>query len=83
MIRKLALLAGAGFLVKKLLNKGQANAPSSPGHRPTDLMGNRHPDGSRRADEHYRPDPTGPVAAEDREGLRPVTMPAPHDPPGR
>ena len=83
MLRKLALLAGAGLLVKKLLNNERGKSPSSPGHKPTDLMTDRHPDGSVRADEHYRPDPTAPVGAQDREGLRPITMPAPHDPPGR
>ncbi|EZP74348.1 hypothetical protein BV96_00436 [Sphingomonas paucimobilis] len=83
MIRKLALLAGAGFLAKKLFDRSREDkAASSPGHRPTDLSGDRHPDGSSRADEHFRPDPTATVSASDRESLRPVTMPAPHDPPG-
>lgn len=83
MIRKLALLAGAGFLAKKLMERSGSGMSSSPGHRPNDLMGDRHPDGSTRADEHFRPDPTARVSAEDREGMRPITMPAPHDPPGR
>lgn len=95
MIRKLALLAGAAFIAKKWLDQprdggiaakdrssGQAGT-SSPGHAPTDLLGHSHPDGSMRADEHFRPDPTAAVSDEDREGLRPVTFPAPHDPPGR
>lgn len=60
-----------------------ANADSSLGHAPTDLSGDRHPDGSARAEDHYRPDPTAPVPSEDRESLRPVTAPAPHDPPTR
>lgn len=49
------------------------------GHAPTDLSGARHPDGSARADDHYRPDIHASVAEEDRESLRPATMPAPHD----
>ena len=52
-------------------------------HVPKDLMSDAHPDGTQRADDHFRPDPTAPVDAQDREGLRPVTAPAPHDPPGR
>lgn len=100
MIRKLALLAGAGFIAKKLLDRSRADTPlssqSSPrfqpqagasttsgGHVPSDLLGDSHPDGTVRAEEHYRPDPTAPVPPEDRESLRPVTAPAPHDPPGR
>lgn len=98
MIRKLALLAGAGFIAKKLLDRSRTDmqsgqgarttrndAPSgtSTGHVPTDLLGDSHPDGSLRAEDHYRPDPTAAVPPEDRESLRPVTFPAPHDPPGR
>lgn len=94
MIRKLAFLAGAGFLAKALMDRRRgadtASTPRMPatgeddvGHVPTDLLGDAHPDGSARAEEHYRPDPTAPVSDEDREGLRPVTAPAPHDPPGR
>lgn len=98
MIRKLALLAGAGLIAKKLLDRSRqdgATGPSegrfkptyaatpAPGHVPTDLLGDKHPDGSGRADDHFRPDPTAPVSAEDREGLRPVTLAAPHDSQGR
>lgn len=53
------------------------------GHVPTDLLGDEHPDGSERADDHFRPDPGGSVDPEDRESMRPVTLPAPHDLPGR
>ncbi|HWV12842.1 MAG TPA: hypothetical protein VN110_06050 [Sphingobium sp.] len=93
MIRKLAFLAGAGFIAKKLFDRtrpdgqpgsraAQVSEPST-GHVPADLLGENHPDGTVRAEDHYRPDPTAPVPPEDRESLRPVTMPAPHDPPGR
>ncbi|HKT76433.1 MAG TPA: hypothetical protein VJQ78_06845 [Sphingobium sp.] len=93
MIRKIALLIGAGYLAKKWLDRSPRDASAEagrgvaaqpgPGHAPTDLSGATHPDGSARAEEHYRPDPTAPVPPEDRESLRPVTAPAPHDPPGR
>lgn len=101
MIRKLALLAGVGFIAKKLLDRSHPDAQPGPGsataqprapetspapstgHVPADLMGDSHPDGTVRAEDHYRPDPTAPVPPEDRESLRPVTAPAPHDPPAR
>ena len=101
MIRKLAFLAGAGFIAKKLFDRSRSDAQPTPasttarsrasqastepstGHVPADLLGDSHPDGTVRAEEHYRPDPTAPVLPEDRESLRPVTAPAPHDPPGR
>ncbi|WP_097093030.1 hypothetical protein [Novosphingobium sp. Chol11] len=101
MIRKLAFLAGAGFIAKKLFDRSRSDAQPTPGsstarsrpsqastepstgHVPADLLGDSHPDGTVRAEEHYRPDPTAPVSPEDRESLRPVTAPAPHDPPGR
>lgn len=101
MIRKLAFLAGAGFIAKKLFDRSRSDAQLTPGsttrrsrpsqastepstgHVPADLLGDSHPDGTVRAEEHYRPDPTAPVPPEDRESLRPVTAPAPQDPPGR
>lgn len=39
---------------------------------PTDLMGTEHPDGSERAIDDFRPDPTAPVPASEREALRPA-----------
>lgn len=60
----------------------RAETDSAVGHVPADLMRDDHPDGSERADAHFRPDPTGKVDAADRESLRPVTMPAPKDAPG-
>lgn len=98
MIRKLALLVGAGFIAKKLLDRSRPDAgataarspslqktssASSTGHVPADLLGDSHPDGTARAEDHYRPDPTAPVLPEDRESLRPITAPAPHDAPRR
>ena len=46
-------------------------------HVPTDLMGDTHPDGSERAVDAFRPDPTAPVPEAMRESLRPATGPAP------
>ena len=99
MIRKLILLVGAGFLARKLIDRSrsepttgspkarfrspQPSSGSSSGHVPSDLLGDSHPDGTVRAEDHYRPDPTASVRSEDRESLRPVTFPAPHDAPGR
>ena len=101
MIRKIALLAGAGFLAKKLLDRSRSDtdialdsaaarfpsryrsSASPTGHVPADLLGDSHPDGRIRAEDHYRPDPTAPVLPEDRESLRPLTAPAPRDNPGR
>lgn len=89
MLRTLALVAGAALGWKYASAPADTPLPDAlsaqddPGHTPADLLTDAHPDGSQRAEDHYRPDPTAPVSAEDRESLRPVTMPAPHDPPGR
>ncbi|MFC3430585.1 MULTISPECIES: hypothetical protein [Sphingobium] len=55
-------------------HRQRADAPGEVGHRPVDLEGPEHPDGSQRADEHYRPDIHATVAPEDKESLRPVTL---------
>jgi hypothetical protein len=44
----------------------------SEGVVPTDLMGSEHPDGSERAIPAFRPDPTAPVPASEREQFRPA-----------
>jgi hypothetical protein len=49
----------------------------SDGHAVPDLEGDKHPGPNDRAVEHFRPDPTAPVSAADREALRPATGPAP------
>lgn len=60
------------------------NSAASPsiGHAPTDLSGETHPDGSQRADDHFRPDPHASIPPEDLEGLRPVTVPPARQPVG-
>ena len=46
-------------------------APSE-GTEPVDLMGDAHPDGSERAIDAFRPDPTAPVPASERDQFRPA-----------
>lgn len=50
-------------------------APGEPGTVPTDLMGEDHPGAEDRAIDAFRPDPTAPVPAAEREALRPATLP--------
>lgn len=60
-----------------------ADAVGEPGHRAFDLgISPVHPDGSARADEHFRPDIHGTVYPEDKEGLRSVTMKSARGPAG-
>ncbi|WP_294262132.1 hypothetical protein [uncultured Sphingomonas sp.] len=48
------------------------------GHAAPDLdRDTPRPTAEDRAPEHFRPDPTAPVAAADREALRPATGPSP------
>ena len=50
----------------------------SEGHAAPDLaLDKPHPTASDRAPEAFRPDPTAPVSAADREALRPATGPVP------
>jgi hypothetical protein len=50
-----------------------ANPASEGGeHVPTDLMGDTHPDGSERAVDAFRPDPTAPIPAGERDAFRPA-----------
>lgn len=71
------LAAGAG-IVALLLRRAPG---TSEGHRPTDLEGDAHPALEDRAPPEFRPDPTAPVAAEDREAFRPapLAVPLPND----
>ncbi|MHA6719150.1 hypothetical protein ACX40Y_06815 [Sphingomonas sp. RS6] len=69
-----AALAGAtalGALVAGVFALRRRSA-AEPGTVPTDLTGARHPDGSERAIEAFRPDPTAPVPAAERDALRPA-----------
>ena len=58
---------------------GGLKAPGNAEHPAPDLAPDAPPPGrdGRRAPEAFRPDPTAPVTAAEREGLRPATGPAP------
>ena len=51
--------------------------PPKDGHPAPDLEGDHHPGPHDRAVDHFRPDPTAPVPASEREALRPATGHAP------
>lgn len=50
----------------KLLGRGNAEHPAP------DLTGDAHPDGSERAPVDFRPDPTAPIPASERDAFRPA-----------
>lgn len=64
-------LGAIGALAFGFLRQRRGTA-TPPGTVPTDLMGDSHPDGSRRAIEDFRPDPTAPVPESERDALRPA-----------
>lgn len=51
-------------------------ASDAGGHVPTDLMRPDHPGPGDRAVDAFRPDPTAPVPAAERDALRPAVIPA-------
>lgn len=62
-----AVAAGVYGLFK--LGRGSGTAG---GHVPTDLMGDRHPGAEDRAIDAFRPDPTAPIPASERDAFRPA-----------
>jgi len=64
-------LGAIGALAFNVLRNRRA-AAAEPGTVPTDLMGDRHPDGSQRAIEQFRPDPTASIPASEREAFAPA-----------
>ncbi|MBB4840630.1 hypothetical protein HNP52_003722 [Sphingomonas kyeonggiensis] len=60
------VLGAAAFGAWRILRR------PSEGIVPTDLLGDTHPDGSERAIDAFRPDPTAPVPASEREQFRPA-----------
>ncbi len=69
-----AVAIGAGIfeVARRMLAPGNAE------HEAPDLaLDQPHPGPQDRAPEAFRPDPTAPVPANEREGLRPATGPAP------
>jgi hypothetical protein len=65
-----ALAAGVFGLLK--LGRRLAPASGSAEHVPTDLMGDRHPGADDRAIDAFRPDPTAPIPAGERDQFRPA-----------
>ncbi len=63
-------LGAIGAIVFGVLRNRRAAA--EPGTVPTDLMGDSHPDGSQRAIEQFRPDPTASIPANEREAFAPA-----------
>jgi len=61
-------VAAAAFAVLKL----GKNARGSAEHVPTDLMGDTHPGPDDRAPVDFRPDPTAPIPAGERDAFRPA-----------
>lgn len=64
-------LGAIGALAFGLL-RNRKPADSAPGTVPTDLLGDSHPDGSQRAIDAFRPDPSAPVPATERDAFRPA-----------
>jgi hypothetical protein len=63
-----SVLAAGAYGLWQLIRR----MPSPGEHVPTDLMGNTHPDGSKRVPVDFRPDPTAPVPASERDQFRPA-----------
>lgn len=61
-----AVLGAAAFGAWRLLRR------PAEGTEPVDLMGDSHPDGSERAPDAFRPDPTAPVPPSERAQFRPA-----------
>lgn len=73
-------LIGAAAVVAGALFRNQIVAklfPGREGHAAPDLSPDAPTPGTNRAPDAFRPDPTAPVAAADREALRPATGTAP------
>ena len=68
-----AVLAGAfaWFRGRPLTVPSILTPSPSEGHAVPDLEGDKHPDGSERAVEAFRPDMDAPMTAAEREALRP------------
>ncbi|ATY33997.1 hypothetical protein [Sphingomonas psychrotolerans] len=65
-------IAGAFAAAAFALLKRSKTARGSAGHVPTDLMGDAHPGPNDRAIDAFRPDPTAPIPAGERDAFRPA-----------
>lgn len=63
-----SVLAAGAYGLYQLVRRMPRNGE----HVPTDLFGESHPDGSDRAPIDFRPDPTAPVPASERDQFRPA-----------
>lgn len=70
-----ALAAGVGAALS--LGWFDRFFPGNAEHPAPDLAADAPAPGTNRAPDAFRPDPTAPVPASEREGLRPATGPAP------
>lgn len=71
-----AVLGGGAYLARRLAKRG-AFAGNAEHAAPDLALDKPHPGPTDRAPDAFRPDPTAPVPASEREGLRPATGPAP------
>lgn len=79
MIKKLALAALAVFVGKKLMAQNAlTKSPNSGEHVPSDLLQGARAAPGQRAPDAFRPDPHAPSTPEEREAMRPVTLPLRH-----
>jgi hypothetical protein len=69
-----AAALGIGGALIALFARGRAGSGE---HVPTDLLGEDRPAPTDRAPVAFRPDPTAPVPAGERDSLRPATGPLP------
>ena len=67
-----ALLTGAALGLALLL--GRSSRRVRDGHAAPDLEGDTHRAATDRAPDAFRPDPTAPVPASERDALRPATL---------
>ncbi len=72
-----AVSVAAGALLTVFMAREVSRRRGSAEHVPTDLLGDTRPAPTDRAPDAFRPDPTAPVPAGERESLRPATGPAP------
>jgi len=75
-----AAVAGGAYLARSSLKRvwDSLTAPGNAEHAAPDLaLDKPRPGADDRAPDAFRPDPTAPVPASEREGLRPATAPAP------
>lgn len=71
-----AVVGGGAYLARRLVKRG-AFAGNAEHSAPDLALDKPHPGPKDRAPDAFRPDPTAPVPANEREGLRPATGPGP------